>query len=426
MAITMGAFTLLLMIGVPISIVLGIASVVYVFTTGNMALLDTLPLRLYSGIETNGLLAIPLFMLAGELMNLGGITNRLIKFAQALFGHFKGGLAYVNIVANMFLSSILGSSLAQTAMMCRVMVPAMQKEGFSKEFSAATTASGAMLGPIIPPSMLFILYCVGAGTSVNKMFLAGVLPGILLTISFVILIAYLGFKHDFPKSKKQSIKEIASSFLQVLPALLIPAVLVLGIMLGVFTATESAAIACALAFLVGSLCYRELKWSHIPKIFLNTASSTATVTLLLAMANVFGLVLTFERVPQILAQWMGHISENPLVFLLILNIFLLLVGMIMDGIAAIVILIPILVPIAKLFGIDLVHLGVIICINMTIGSLTPPVGAGLFVASSVGEVKLELLIKQVWPFLVVSILVLFLLTYLPEMVLWVPHLFSSM
>ncbi|MFC3882211.1 TRAP transporter large permease [Bacillus songklensis] len=424
MAVTMGAFALLLMIGVPISIVLGIASVVYVFATGSMGLLDALPQRLYSGIETHGLLAIPLFMLAGELMNLGGITNRLIKFAQNLFGHFKGGLAYVNIVANMFLASILGSSLAQTAMMSRVMVPAMQKVGYTKEFSAATTASAAMLGPIIPPSMLFILYSVGAGTSVSKMFMAGILPGILLTLAFALLIAYLGYKNDFPKSEKQPFKEICISFLQVIPALIIPGVIILGVTLGVFTATESAAIACALAFIVGIVFYRELKLGDIPTVFINTARSTATVTLLLAMANLFGLVLTFERVPQILAQWMGSISENPLVFLLILNIFLFLVGMIMDGIASIVILVPILVPIAKLFGIDLVHLGVIICINTVIGSLTPPVGAGLFVASTVGEVKLESLIKQVWPFLWVSVVVLFILTYLPDIVLWLPRLFS--
>ncbi|OMP67235.1 TRAP transporter large permease [Domibacillus epiphyticus] len=424
MAITMSSFALLLMIGVPISIVLGLASVVYVAVSGDLALLETMPQRLYSGIETHGLLAIPLFMLAGELMNLGGITSRLIQFSQTLFGHFKGGLAYVNIIANMFLSSILGSSLAQTAMMSRVMVPAMQKEGYTKEFSAATTAAAAMLGPIIPPSMLFILYSVGAGTSVSKMFLAGILPGIILTIGFSLLIAYLGYKNNFPKSEKRPVKEMWSATIQVIPALLVPAIIILGITLGIFTATESAAIACALAFVVGILLYRELKWADIPTVFLNTARSTATVTLLLAMANLFGLVLTFERVPQVLAAWMGSITENPLIFLLILNIFLLLVGMIMDGIASIVILVPILVPIAKLFEIDLVHLGVIICINTVIGSLTPPVGAGLFVASSVGEVKLEPLIRQIWPFLGVSVVVLFILTYLPTLVLWIPSLFS--
>lgn len=424
MALTIGTFVLLLMLGVPISIVLGIASIVYIFTTGSIGLLDTLPQRLYSGIETHGLLAIPLFMLAGELMNLGGITSRLIKFSQTLFGHFKGGLAYVNVVANMFLASILGSSLAQTAMMSRVMVPAMQKEGYTKEFSAATTSAAATLGPIIPPSMLFILYSVGSGASVSKMFLAGILPGIILTISFLLLIAYLGYKNDFPKSEKRPFKEMCTSFFQVTPALLIPSVIILGVTLGVFTATESAAIACAIAFIVGIFFYRELKWKDIPTIFLNAARATATVTLLLAMANLFGLVLTFERVPQLLAQWMGSISDNPFVFLFILNIFLFLVGMIMDGIAAIVILVPILVPIAKVFGIDPVHLGVIISINVVIGSLTPPVGAGLFVASSVGEVKLESLIKKIWPFVVVSTAVLFMITYMPEIVLWLPRLFS--
>lgn len=424
MAITISAFAFLLAIGVPILIVLGITSIAYVLTTGNLEVLETLPLRLYSGIESHGLLAIPLFMLAGELMNVGGITNRLIKFAQNLFGHFKGGLAYVNIVANMFLAAILGSSLAQTAMMSRVMVPAMQKVGYSKEFSAATTASAAMLGPIIPPSMLFILYSVGAGTSVSKIFLAGILPGILLTIAFILVVAFLGYKKTFPRSEKQPLKEIFTSFVKVIPSLIIPLVIILGVTLGIFTATESAAIACALALLIGVYLYRELKWTDIPMIFTNTAKSTATVTLLIAMANLFGLVLTFERVPHLLATWMGSISDNPLIFLLILNIFLLLVGTIMDGIAAIVILVPILIPVAKLFEIDLIHLGVIICLNTVIGSLTPPVGAGLFVASSVGEVKLESLIKEIWPFLGISIVVLFILTYIPQIVLWIPRLFS--
>ncbi|OLN21806.1 hypothetical protein BTO30_13195 [Domibacillus antri] len=203
-----------------------------------------------------------------------------------------------------------------------------------------------------------------------------------------------------------------------------PAVIILGIILGIFTATESAAIACALAIIVGIFFYRELKFKDIPTVFINTALSTATVTMLLAMANLFGLVLTFERIPQVLAAWMGTISENPLIFLLILNIFLLLVGMVMDGIASIDILVPILVPIAKMFEIDLIHLGGIIGINTVIGSLTPPVGAGLFVASSVGGVKLESLIKQVWPFLGVSVIVLFIVTYFPAIVLWIPSIFS--
>jgi tripartite ATP-independent transporter DctM subunit len=225
-------------------------------------------------------------------------------------------------------------------------------------------------------------------------------------------------------AEKQPLKEIFTSFVKVIPSLIIPLVIILGVTLGIFTATESAAIACALALLIGVYLYRELKWTDIPMIFTNTAKSTATVTLLIAMANLFGLVLTFERVPHLLATWMGSISDNPLIFLLILNIFLLLVGTIMDGIAAIVILVPILIPVAKLFEIDLIHLGVIICLNTVIGSLTPPVGAGLFVASSVGEVKLESLIKEIWPFLGVSIVVLFILTYIPQIVLWIPRLFS--
>lgn len=416
------AFIVLLLIRVPISIVLGVTSIVYLVTSGNSGLLVSVPQRIYSGMESFSYIAIPLFMLAGELMNQGGITNRLIRFSQTLVGHFKGGLAYVNVIANTFLASILGSSLAQTAMMSRVMVPAMEKEGYKREFSTATTAASAMMGPIIPPSMIFILYSVGAGVSVGSMFLAGIIPGILLACSFIVLLIYYGYRLNLPKSDRKPVKEIITSFLQVIPALSVPTVIIWGILSGVFTATESAAIACLIAMLTGLFVYRELKIKNFPKILVNTALTTATVTLLIAMAKLFGLVLTFERIPQVMAEWMVTLTESPLMFLIIINIFMLLVGMVMDGIAALILLTPIIVPMALLYGIDPIHLGVILCLNVVIGSLTPPVGAGLFIASSVANVKLEHLVKSIAPFLIVALLVLFLITYFPELVLWIPSM----
>ncbi|WP_328219772.1 TRAP transporter large permease [Ureibacillus terrenus] len=411
----------MLLLGVPIAYVLGITTVVYIFATGNLTLLVTVPQRLYSGMENYGLLAIPLFMLAGELMNFGGITKRLVDFAKKFIGHFRGGLAYVNVAANMMLAAIIGSATAQIAMMSRTMVPEMEKSGYSKSFSTATTAAAGLLGPIIPPSMLFIIYGVSSGASIADMFKAGVIPGILLGLGFMIIIAFIGFKESFPKEKRASAGEMFRSFLGVLPALAVPLIIIVGILSGAFTATESAAIASFVALLVGLFFYRELKLSQIPKILINTVSTTAVITILIAMANIFGWMLAFERIPQQIAQWMVSISDSTIVFLLLVNIFLLILGMFMDGIAALIILVPIFMPLLPLYNVDPIHFGIIICINLTIGILTPPVGSGLFIASSITRVPIGELVRSLWPFLIASVVVLLMLTYIPSLTLWLPY-----
>lgn len=411
----------MLLLGVPIAYVLGITTVVYIFATGNLTLLVTVPQRLYSGMENYGLLAIPLFMLAGELMNFGGITKRLVDFAKKFIGHFRGGLAYVNVAANMMLAAIIGSATTQIAMMSRTMVPEMEKSGYSKSFSTATTAAAGLLGPIIPPSMLFIIYGVSSGASIADMFKAGVIPGILLGLGFMIIIAFIGFKESFPKEKRASAGEMFRSFLGVLPALAVPLIIIVGILSGAFTATESAAIASFVALLVGLFFYRELKLSQIPKILINTVSTTAVITILIAMANIFGWMLAFERIPQQIAQWMVSISDSTIVFLLLVNIFLLILGMFMDGIAALIILVPIFMPLLPLYNVDPIHFGIIICINLTIGILTPPVGSGLFIASSITRVPIGELVRSLWPFLIASVVVLLMLTYIPSLTLWLPY-----
>ncbi|MBM4761878.1 TRAP transporter large permease [Bacillus sp. B15-48] len=420
MAIALLLFIILLLLRVPIAFVLGITTVIYIFASSNLGLVATVPQRLYSGLETYSLLAIPLFMMAGELMNSGGITSRLISFAKTLVGHFRGGLAYVNVIANMLLASIIGSATAQIAMMSRVMVPSMEKEGYPREFSSATTASAGLLGPIIPPSMMFIIYGVGSGASIGSMFLAGVVPGLILGFLFAILIGYFGWKQKWPTSKKATIVEMGISFLKVLPALLVPVIIIAGILSGAFTPTESAAIACIVALIVGFFFYKELKLKDLPGVMINTTISTATITMLIAMANLFGWMLSFEKIPHAIATWMTSLSDNPLVFLLIVNIVLLFIGMFMDGIAALIILVPIFTPIIANYGIDPVHFGVIICINLTIGLLTPPVGTGLYIASSLGNVRLETLSKAILPFLAVSFVALAIITYWPAVVLWLP------
>ncbi|MFS0822204.1 TRAP transporter large permease [Bacillus sp. 1P02SD] len=422
MTLTMLIFAIVLLIRVPIAIVLGIAGLVLLFVSGNGDMLINSPQRLFSSLESYSLLAIPLFMLAGEIMNTGGITSRLVNFAQKFVGHFRGGLAYVNIVANTFLASIIGSAAAQIAMMTKIMVPAMEKEGYKREFGAATTAAAGMLGPIIPPSMLFIIYGATAGTSIGDMFLAGIIPGILLSLSFIILVAYLGYKQSFPSKPKASWGERGKSLFKIIPALLVPGILIWGIVTGVFTPTESAGIACVIALVVGLFIYRELDFKKLPGIMVNTAISTSIVTLLIAMANIFGWAMTFERVPQAIAEWMTTISDNPFVFLILVNVLFLMLGMLVEGIALIIILTPIFVPILPAFNIDPIQFGVIICLNVVIGILTPPVGSGLFLATSLGKVSIESFVKAVLPFVLVSIIVLLLVTFIPEITMWIPSL----
>ncbi|GAB3053125.1 TRAP transporter large permease [Virgibacillus ainsalahensis] len=425
MIIAIIAFVILLLMRIPIAFVLGMTTVIYILASGNLELMASIPQRLYSGMESYGLLAIPLFMLAGELMNSGGLTKRLVAFAQTLVGHFKGGLAYVNVLANMMLASIVGSASAQIAMMSRTMVPSMEKEGYSRGFSAATTASAGLLGPIIPPSMQFIIYGVASGVSIGSIFLAGVLPGVLLVLAFMLLIALIGMQQSWPTHKRAMVSEMAKHFVQVIPALFVPVVIVMGIISGVFTPTESAAIACLVAIVVGFFFYKELKLKDLPNVFVNSALTTAIITLLIAMANIFGWMLTFEQLPQNIASWMASLTDNPIVFLFIANIFLLLIGMFMDGIAALVILTPIFLPIIANYGIDPIHFGVIICINLTIGLLTPPVGAGLYITSSIANVSIGSITKSILPFLLVAYVVLAIITYFPDLVLWLPSIVAE-
>ena len=422
MTIALISFAILLLLGVPIAYVLGMTTVIYIFATDNLGLVLTVPQRLYSGMENYGLLAIPLFMLAGELMNSGGITKRLVDVAKTFIGHYRGGLAYVNVIANTMLAAIIGSATAQIAMMSRTMVPEMEKAGYSKPFSTATTAAAGLLGPIIPPSMMFIIYGVGSGASIGDMFLAGIIPGLLLSLSFILIIASIGMKAQWPVQEKATFKEMMSSFARVLPALLVPIIIIAGILSGIFTATESAAIACVVAIIVGAFVYRELKLSSIPHVLSQTAITTAVITILIAMANIFGWMLSFEQVPQQIAAWMVSLSDSPIVFLLLVNIFLLIIGMFMDGIAALIILVPIFMPLLPTYEVDPVHFGIIICINLTVGILTPPVGSGLFIASSITKVSIGELVKALWPFLIVALIVLFLLTYVPSLSLWLPGL----
>lgn len=414
------SFAVLLFSGVPIAIVLTLTTLVYIQFSGNEVLFLSFAQQLYGGLEKYGLLAIPLFMLVGELMNEGGITKRLIAFAGVFVGSLRGGLAYINLVANMLMAAIIGSANAQIAVMGRVMVPEMAARGYDRNYAAAVTAAGGLLAPIIPPSMLFVIYGVLAQISIGDMFLAGIVPGLLLTLAFFVVIAVMGFFYEYPRGATQSRRHALASLVGALPSLSIPVVIVGGIAGGIATPTESAALAAVAALVVGTVFHREFQLGHVSPMLSRLVANTATVLFLVAAANVFGWIIIYERVPQLLAAYLQTLTENPFVFLLLVNLLLLFVGMIIDGIAALILIVPILLPIAiRTYDIDPFHFGVVICLNLTIGLLTPPVGTGLFVAANVTDCKPMDIMRPLMPFLLATTLVLLLITWQSSLVLWI-------
>jgi tripartite ATP-independent transporter DctM subunit len=409
-------FLVALFLSVPVAIVLVITAVWYIWESGNTVLYDSLAQKMFGGLENYGLLAIPLFMLTGELMNEGGMTKRLINMARIFVGGFRGGLAYINLLANMFMAAIIGSATAQIAVMSRAMVPAMKDEGYDQGFAAATTAAGGLLAPVLPPSMMFVIFGVLAQIPIGDMFIAGIIPGLILSASFAMVITVIGWQREFPKGEWMSGPEALRAFLSAVPALLIPVAIIGGILLGVATPTESAAVASLIAFLVGWLIYGELKPSHLGEMFRRTAVNASMIIFMIAAASVFGWVIIYEEVPQNLAALITSITSNPFLFLLIVNVILLLVGMVIDGIAAIILITPILLPIATgSYDISPYQFGVVICLNLVLGLLTPPVGIGLYIAASMSETSPGAILRALWPFLLAVAVVLVLLSYLPSL-----------
>jgi len=405
-------FLIALFLSVPVAIVLVVTAIWYIWESGNTVLFDSFAQKMFSGLENYGLLAIPLFMLTGELMNEGGMTKRLISTARIFVGGFRGGLAYINLLANMFMAAIIGSATAQIAVMSRAMVPAMQEEGYDKGFAAATTAAGGLLAPVIPPSMMFVIFGVLAQVPIGEMFIAGIIPGLLLAGAFALVITLIGWRVDFPKGSWMTPQEAGRALLQALPAMLIPFAIIGGILFGIATPTESAAIASLIAFLVGWLFYRELRPSHLGQIFIRTAVNASMIIFMISAASVFGWVIIYEEVPQQMAALITAVTSDPFMFLLIVNVALLCVGMVIDGIAAIILITPILLPIATgSYDISPYQFGVVMCLNLALGLLTPPVGIGLYIASTMSDTAPGTILKSLWPFLLAVALVLVLLSY---------------
>lgn len=404
-------FAITLFLSVPVAVSIAVAAIWYIWDSGNTILFDSFGQKMFGGLENYGLMAIPLFMLTGELMNEGGMTRRLINAARVFVGGFRGGLAYINLLTNMFMAAIIGSATAQIAVMSRAMVPEMEKEGYDVGFAAATTAAGGLLAPVIPPSMLFVIYGVIAQVPIGDMFLAGIIPGLLLSAAFALVIAGVGLVQGFPKGVWYTRPEAVAAIGACLPAALIPVAIIGGILFGIATPTESAAVASLIAFVVGWTVYGELKLSALWGMFQRTAVNASMVIFMIAAANVFGWVIIYEALPQKLALLVTAMTSDPFVFLLIVNAILLVVGMLIDGIAAVILVTPILLPIAMgSYGIDPYQFGVVICLNLVLGLLTPPVGVGLYIASSMSGVSPGHILKSLWPFLLAVALVLVLLS----------------
>jgi tripartite ATP-independent transporter DctM subunit len=412
-------FFVLVLVGLPLGIVLCAAAFVFIQTSGNTILLDSFGLQLFSALNNFGLLAIPLFILIGELMNGTGITQRLIRLAAVFVGSLKGGLAYINLIANMMVASILGSATAQIAMMTRVMVPEMEKEGYKRDFSTAVTAFGGLLGPIIPPSIVFVVYAVLAQLAVRDMLLAGLLPGLILTSLFIGTIALLGYWYDYPRGESLSWPTRLRALRDALPMLAIPAVIIGTIMGGYGSPTEAAALGALCATVLGIFFTKTLKLSDFGPILLRTGINSALVLFLVAAAGVFSWVLIFGEVPQTVAAWIETVATTPTAFLLLVLVILLLVGTVIDGIAGLIMVVPILLPIATdVYGIDPIHFGVVVSINLILGLLSPPVGIGLYIAANVAKVSPIRVFIVSLPFFAVTLLALILFVMVPEISLF--------
>lgn len=411
---TTGIFIGLLLAGVPIGIVLCWAALVFIWFSGNPLLFQSYPLQLFGGVDSYGLIAIPLFILIGEIMNGGGITRRIVNMAMAFVGALRGGLAYVNVVANMFVASILGSATAQVAIMSQIMVPEMERQGYDKTFAAGLTAYAGMLGPIIPPSIMFVVYSVLAQVPVSDMLIAGILPGLLLTVLFCAVIALMGFVYTYPPGVRMTARERIATVLGALPTLSIPIVIVGSILTGLANPTEAAAVGAVAAALVGRFWTRELDVAALPDMMVRAGIYSAIVLFLVAGASVFSWVLVFGKVPQAAANLIQGIANDPVSFMLLVNVLLLIIGTVIDGIPGLIMTVPILLPIAtEVYGIDPRHFGVVVVINLVLGLLSPPVGLCLFVAAAVTGAKPGRMFLVTLPFFVVSCVLLVVLSVFP-------------
>tara|TARA_B100000575_G_scaffold119341_1_gene95005 strand:+ start:1626 stop:2915 length:1290 start_codon:yes stop_codon:yes gene_type:complete len=416
-------FLVSLLVGLPVFFALLAAPGLMLWINGQERDITLLYRNVYNGIDSFPLMAIPFFMLAGELMNRGGITARLVEFAQAMMGHLRGGLAHVNILSSILFAGLSGSAVADTSALGSMLVPAMVKQGYSRRFAAAVTAASSVIGPIIPPSGIMIIYAYVMGESVAALFLAGIVPGILVGIGLMLMVKLMANLKDFPPaSKRYSWSERGDASLKAFFPLMTPVIILGGILMGIFTPTEAAAVAVGYAIFIGFFVMRTLRFRDLSDVLNRAAMTSAIVLLLVGAAMAFKTVVSLSHAPEYLASAILSISENPLILLFLINVLLFIVGMFLDAGPAIIILGPVLGPIFLDLGIHPVHFAIIMSVNLTVGLATPPMGLVLFVASSVSGERVEEITRAILPFLLVEIIVIFLITFFPAISMTIPRL----
>ncbi|MBN3066498.1 TRAP transporter large permease [Pectobacterium brasiliense] len=422
--ILIASLAVLLAVGVPVAYAVGLSAIVGAFWIDLP--LEAVMIQVTNGVNKFSLLAIPFFILAGAIMAEGGIARRLVSFAYIFVGFIRGGLSLVNIVASTFFGAISGSSVADTASIGSVMIPEMEKKGYPRDFSAAVTASGSVQAILTPPSHNSVIYSLATGgtVSIASLFIAGILPGLLLSLTLMVMCVGFAHRRGYPKGERVPFRQALKIFVDTLWGLMTVVIIMGGILSGIFTATESAAIACLWSFFVTMFIYKDYKWSELPKLMYRTVKTVTIVMILIGFAAAFGAIMTYMQLPSRITEFFTSISDNKYVILMWINIMLLLLGTLMDMAPLILILTPVLLPVALSLGIDPVHFGMIMLVNLGIGLITPPVGSVLFVASAVSKQKIEQVVKAMLPFYCALFLVLMLVTYIPAISLWLPKFFG--
>lgn len=405
--------------GIPIALALGIAGTAYLYFSGNSMMMLMLPQRMIAGIDQFVLLTIPLFLLAGALMNVGGVTERIVTFARAMVGHRRGGMSSVSILSSGFFAGISGSATAEASALGAILIPSMSKQGMPPAYAAALIAVSSVMGPIIPPSITMIIYGVLSGASIGQLFLAGVVPGIGIAVGLLIYASYRAKRDGFPVTPRVNGRERLAATKRTLPALILPLIILVGIKAGIFTPTEAAAVAVGYALIIGFI-YRDLTVTRVWEALIATALVSASILFITSMASIVSFVFTLERVPELIANAMLALTDNPWLILLLLNIFLLILGMFLEPISILILTMPILLKFQALIGMDPVQFGTVVVLNVVIGMATPPVGILLFIASAISGEPVTRVIREAVPLIGICLLVLGLIALVPSLTLFLP------
>jgi C4-dicarboxylate transporter DctM subunit len=415
-----GAFFVMLFTGVPIALALGVGGIIYLYLSGNGGVILAMPQRMMAGVDQFILLTIPLFLLAGMLMNVGGITERIVTFARAMVGHRRGGMSSVTVLSAGFFAGISGSATAEASALGSILIPAMQRQGIPPAYAAALVGVCSVVGPIIPPSITMIVYGVLSGTSIGQLFLAGVGPGLLLILGFLVYASWRARRDGFPVTPKMNWTERRAATVRTLPALILPLIIVLGIKAGIFTPTEAAAVAVIYALIIG-FAYRDLTFRRVWEAMIATTIVSSSILFITAMANIVAFVFTLEQVPATIAAGVLSISDNPIVVLIMLNIVLLILGMFLEPISILILTMPILMQFMKIIGMDPIQFGAMVVLNVVVGMATPPVGILLFIVCAASGQPLSKVTREALPLIGICILVLILVAAVPAISLFLPH-----